>query len=249
MTIKIEREAVLTAIGASHPALPPSSYRSTSTMPAHHGVAYSPVKPHELIESSMAPSWYAETISHITRGNMCLMAEDDSIPELDDTDDECSTISSFSSVVRSRSPARATVTFASTLVTEVRTRPRTRPEDVSALFYSCEETQRFRQQYRQERRGTQEDDTTTSPSVASTAETVTLFDDDCMTNKQDETVSTGGHRISRVVVMHEDTLETFIDKDLAAIQPPFSLGGGDVTTADNVFFDNDRFWSGQITWY
>lgn len=181
---------------------------------------------------------------------MCLLTEDDSIPGLDDTDDECSTISSFSSVVRSRSPVRATVTFASVLVTEVRTRPRTRPEDVSALFYSCEETQRFRQQYRHERRGAQEDDTASpSVSVASSAETVTLFDDNCMTSKQDESVPTGGHRISRVVVMHEDTLETFIDKDMAAIQSSFSIGGGDVTTADNAFFDNDRFWSGQITWY
>jgi len=144
MTIKIEREAVLTAIGASHTPLPPSSYRSTATMPAcQHDAAYLPVTPHELIESTMAPSWYAETISHLTRGNKCYLAEDDSIPELDDTDDDCSTISSFSSVVRSRSPARATVTFASVLVTEVRTRPRTRPEDVSALFYSCEETQRY----------------------------------------------------------------------------------------------------------
>jgi len=249
MTIKIEREAVLTAIGASHTPLPPSSYRSTATMPAcQHDAAYLPVTPHELIESTMAPSWYAETISHLTRGNKCYLAEDDSIPELDDTDDDCSTISSFSSVVRSRSPARATVTFASVLVTEVRTRPRTRPEDVSALFYSCEETQRFRQQYRLERRGAQEDSTATIP-VATSAEPVTLFDDNRMTSSKDDTMSTGGHRISRVVVMHEDTLETFIDKDMAEVQPPFSTGGGDVTTADKAFFDNDRFWSGQITWY
>lgn len=40
------------------------------------------------------------------------------------------------------------------------------------------------------------------------------------------------YRISRVVVLHDNKLETFVD-DAAAV-------------AD---FDNDSFWSGSITWY
>jgi hypothetical protein len=43
----------------------------------------------------------------------------------------------------------------------------------------------------------------------------------------------GGHRISRVVVLHNDKLETFFDAQK-------EVGN---------FFDNDSFWSGSITWY
>jgi len=132
-------------------------------------------------------------------------------------------------------------------VTEVRTRPRTRPEDVSALFYSCEETQRFRQEYRHERSDVNDDETT--PSEPAPAQSVPLFNDNCGIGTKDELLSCTGHRISRVVVMHEDTLETFVDKDMALHSAPISLGIGDVTAANDDFFDTDRFWSGQITWY
>lgn len=52
--------------------------------------------------------------------------------------------------------------------------------------------------------------------------------------------SSSRHRISRVVVMHNDKLETFVTpKALSSAKEPFS---GD-------FFDNDSFWSGSLTWY
>jgi len=247
MTIKIEREAVLTALGASHTPLPSSSYRSTAALPTYPNVAsYSPSKSLELIEPSLSSSWYSKAPHHIRSGPCCIV-EDDSIPELDDTDDDCTTVSSCSSDVRSRSFSRPTVTFASVLVTEVRTRPRTRPEDVSALFYSCEETQRFRQEYRHERNEVH--DVKKTPSEPAPAQTVSLSNNNCGIGNKDDNVSSGGHRISRVVVMHQDTLETFVDKDMAVLQAPISLGVGDVTAASDDFFDNDRFWSGQITWY
>jgi len=248
MTIKIEREAVLTALGASHMSLPSSSYRSTTmALPPHqHEASYSPSKSIKLIEQPLSSSWHAQAPHHL-RSDPCCMLEDDSIPELEDTDDDCTTVSSCSSDVRSRSFGRATVTFASVLVTEVRTRPRTRPEDVSALFYSCAETQRFRQEYRHERNEVHDDETT--PSEPTPAQTVALPKDKCGIGNKDESLSSSGHRISRVVVVHEDTLETFVDKDMAVHQAPISLGAGDVTTASDDFFDTDRFWSGQITWY
>ena len=43
------------------------------------------------------------------------------------------------------------------------------------------------------------------------------------------------YRISRVVVLHENKLETFVDENKQ--------------TNVNDFFDNDSFWSGSITWY
>lgn len=39
------------------------------------------------------------------------------------------------------------------------------------------------------------------------------------------------HNISRVVVLHNDKLETFSEKD------------------QEVFFDTPEFWSGSITWW
>jgi hypothetical protein len=54
----------------------------------------------------------------------------------------------------------------------------------------------------------------------------------------------GRRRISRVVVEHNDNLETFYDfSDLAN-----PIHKGDAAVND-VFFDNDSFWSGSITWY
>ena len=47
--------------------------------------------------------------------------------------------------------------------------------------------------------------------------------------------SSNVYRISRVVVLHNDKLETFVDHQKEA-----NVDG---------FFDNDSFWSGSITWY
>lgn len=236
----IEREAVLTAIGASHTTpLPPSSYRSPIPDPQQHGIEHIPLKTHtpinqlkETIQQTSFDNWFRSSAS-------CYL-DDESLPGLEDSDDDCTTISSCSSGVRSRSLPRAHVSFAPVLVTEVRTRPRTKPQDVSVLFYSCEETQRFRQEYRLERM-----EATDKPEETST-DNVTLID--TMTSNIDETTSSIGHRISRVVVMHEDKLETFVDKELDCGMP-HTLTNGEVTHASEAFFDNDRFWSGQITWY
>jgi hypothetical protein len=49
----------------------------------------------------------------------------------------------------------------------------------------------------------------------------------------------GRHCISRVVVLHNNKLETFVKSDEKAPEEP-SCGE---------FFDNPAFWSGAITWY
>ena len=45
------------------------------------------------------------------------------------------------------------------------------------------------------------------------------------------------YRISRVVVRHDNKLETFVDQTK---EEESDVDG---------FFDNDSFWSGSITWY
>lgn len=55
------------------------------------------------------------------------------------------------------------------------------------------------------------------------------------------------HRISRVVVLHNDKLETFFNPDDGKDNEDVSLSPKAPATDD--FFDNDSFWSGSITWY
>ena len=51
-------------------------------------------------------------------------------------------------------------------------------------------------------------------------------------------------RISKVVVTHNENLETFYDFHESLALPEKSGA-----SFDDVFFDNDSFWSGSITWY
>lgn len=84
---------------------------------------------------------------------------------------------------------------------------------------------RFRQDYRLERKLLAELDVDPSSHQE---ELSGLF----ATN--DPTV--GRHDISRVVVLHNDKIETFGNPEQSISNP-------------DDFFDNDSFWSGSITWY
>jgi hypothetical protein len=49
-----------------------------------------------------------------------------------------------------------------------------------------------------------------------------------------------------VVVEHNDSQETFYDlHDFSS----YALQKGGTSSMNDVFFDNDSFWSGSITWY
>lgn len=97
-------------------------------------------------------------------------------------------------------------------------------ESLNDHFYSYEETQRFRQEYRLERKLLAElnvDDTNEGDELQELLPTNDLTK----------------HRISHVVVLHNDKIETFCDPKK---QSP---------KREDDFFDNDSFWSGSITWY
>lgn len=49
--------------------------------------------------------------------------------------------------------------------------------------------------------------------------------------------------ISRVVVLHNNILETYNDELFC------SSSGGRLKEEEETFFDNDSFWTGSITWY
>ncbi|KAI2510634.1 hypothetical protein MHU86_3745 [Fragilaria crotonensis] len=100
------------------------------------------------------------------------------------------------------------------------------PKDgLGRYFYSCEDTQRFRQDYRLERKLLAELDVDPSSHQE---ELSGLF----ATNDP----AVGRHDISRVVVLHNDKIETFGNPEQSISNP-------------DDFFDNDSFWSGSITWY
>jgi len=161
-------------------------------------------------------------------------------------EDDSSSVSSFSS--NSEERQGKSVRFSDPLVSHVFTRPRTRPEDVRALFYSYEETQRFRQEYRFEKKMLARMDA--DPALVSATEP--LKDNDIGVQPKKEN-SKGRHQISRVVVLHNDTMETFYQSEtqLSTLKDysSYCLKGLSQSSKSDDFFDNDSFWSGSITWY
>jgi len=95
---------------------------------------------------------------------------------------------------------------------------------------------RFRQEYRLERKLVTE---------------LAIDPDDLPEDSLDHILATSptktSHRISRVVVLHNDKLETFVDPETAAADP--YNADSPVAVSSNDFFDNESFWSGSITWY
>lgn len=131
---------------------------------------------------------------------------------------------------------------------------------------------RFRQEYRLERKLLNDlsidpqssDDLLSSLTALSSASPLSLLS---------VPWSAPRHRISRVVVLHNDKLETFFDDDddrrdsgedpcesdhrSEASEGAFSVSGIHSCSSSAPFspplsanfFDNDSFWSGSITWY
>ena len=132
MTIKIERDAVLQILNGEPPS---NGQASTTKLPRApciddaEIVVYSPKDEAPVLIPTLA--------------SCCFGHEEPlrlSTPDLVDSDvesyfdDDCSFDEPLSSLRR--------VSFAQPLITEVRTRPRTLPQDLRSLFYTYEETHR-----------------------------------------------------------------------------------------------------------
>lgn len=141
MTIKVDKEAILQLVRPAARILMGSdksnyiskrsqevflSKSSSSAVPIEFGDDGA-LLPHSAIDSTIS---YPEILP----------------PDLTDTDDDCESMSSGSTDSchsDTSSKASKRVSFAWPIVTEVRSRPLTLPEDVATLFYSAEETQRY----------------------------------------------------------------------------------------------------------
>lgn len=155
--------------------------------------------------------------------------------------DDCTVTTASSSIV-SFEPEDKRVSFAECLVTEERTRERTPREEISSLFYSCEETRRFRQEYRLERKLLAELESNLETQPCGTEDIGSILPQSSITSR---------HRISRVVVVHNDKLETFFNHQQkpSSPSPPVKLNVHKEIDISNDFFDIDSFWSGSVTWY
>jgi hypothetical protein len=171
-------------------------------------------------------------------------SSDDGCPDLlslDSDEEDCLSLSSCSSASSySREGRERRVSFATPLVTEINYRARTPEADKPLLYYSEKETTRFRQLYRQERRLVELSEEGNDVQIVNPEGHIEGAE-----GEPSCTVDLcGRRRISRVVVEHNDNFETFYDfNDLTN---PLLKGGA---SPNDVFFDNDSFWSGSITWY
>jgi len=254
MTIRIEREALLTVINTSQ-----SSSINTTKLPtnSHSWNSCNPFIREEdefvIVDSFPTKQFYSDLVPESTR--------DDDLASL------C-TLSTSSVSSCDSSAVERRVTFATQLVTDVWARERTLPQDVSHLYYSAVETQTFRQEYRLEKK---------LLSELSIDPEAFPANDESLSNLIAATASTKGssnwrHRISRVCVVYKDRLETFSNPSDAKLNDSFkdttqpstssfssqlaqrqaqrknksTSGNGDVPLD---FFDNDSFWSGSLTWY
>ncbi|KAL9183831.1 hypothetical protein ACHAXT_004687 [Thalassiosira profunda] len=233
MTITIEREALVRVLDAD-----------SSELPCHHYPPLKPPSPGGLRRAAAEPPSRPPSVP-VSR-----TADDDFCPDLQSlSDEDCISLSSYGSDASSRgSIIGRRVSFAEPLVTEVKTRPRTKTRDKQVLFYSQSETDRFRQLYREEREplapvnsGSPKPLLGRAGSAFTPVQSSNVQPDSESTDKEPPSAETSRRLISRVVVEHQDSFETFYD--LNAALP----GGG---ASEEFFdFDNDTFWSGSIRWY
>jgi len=211
MTIKVEREALLRLLNT-----PPSNPQLQAPI-----------------------SHYDEFCMVGMPGALCMDGRPtDKLVDSSFDDDSIITDSTDSLISDSEDDEERRVAFSPTLVTEEWTREYTPREEIANLFYSTEETQRFRQEYRLERRLLTELLIDPEASPADPEELSNLLTKDQSNNTR--------HCISRVVVLHNDKLETFFNNQESLPLLPSSKS--EQYPSDD-FFDNDSFWSGSITWY
>eukprot|EP00539_Tryblionella_compressa_P015223 CAMPEP_0178833428 /NCGR_PEP_ID=MMETSP0746-20121128/10546_1 /TAXON_ID=913974 /ORGANISM="Nitzschia punctata, Strain CCMP561" /LENGTH=235 /DNA_ID=CAMNT_0020495851 /DNA_START=1113 /DNA_END=1817 /DNA_ORIENTATION=- len=235
MTIRVEREALLRVISRAPSA--PSSPSSSSSSPC--GPLIQPEDDEFVIVELPQKPFKGDGFFY-----------DDLIPASTDDDDQASLCSlstdsdsSYSSGDTTTTIDRPRVSFAPDLVTDVWTRDKTLPEDVSMLYYSSQETQTFRQEYRLERKVLNELSIDPETFPVDEEELSNLVAASSATSPSSS--GSSRHRISRVVVLHNDKLETFFnpvedEQEQAAEEQSVMFNGGATGAGD--FFDNDSFW-------
>lgn len=129
MTIKIEQEAIIRVLDTER-----------SPLSCHPYQLQKPPSAEGLLQAAAGPSLLDPCVA--TKRSP---ADDDYCPDLQslDSDEDCISLSSFGSAPSySGRIIERRVSFAEPLVTEVKTRPRTKDCDKKQLFYTQSETDR-----------------------------------------------------------------------------------------------------------
>lgn len=184
-----------------------------------------------ILSSSVGPAlvgrrFFVENLP--VHSQLCKEAEDE-VPSL------CASSVSSSFDESSDVATPRCVRFLDPLVSEVRYRPRTLPEDCEALFYTSDETRQFRRDYQMEKN--QEHFGYLSAEQ----------------EQQDQTPKS--YDISRVVIMaNNSTIQyennPWNNKYCNKVSESKNVCAPSASSdSEEIFFDNDSFWTGSITWY
>lgn len=174
-------------------------------------------------------------------------SDDDDVASLCSNTTYSTTFTDSSRTIRQRR-----VSFATNLIADVWTRPRTLREDVAELFYSSQETQQFRDEYRWERE-----------RIVDTIVTASV-DEDVTTTRTTDGISSSTDfiknkfsPISRAVIFDKTGKQKIFFPDN---QEAKTLGSTIHTSGSTTYehtkaiteifdFDDDSFWNGELTWY
>lgn len=135
------------------------------------------------------------------------------------------------------------VSFCNTLVTNVKYRPVTKHSDKSLLYYTTAETDRFRQIYREER--AREYRCSISKHIQNGGLSLEKGEEEEGEEEPSSPIYQSRRRISRIIVNPKKSSKggSFYDDF------PSYILENDENDNDDICFDDERFWSGSITWY
>lgn len=249
MTIRVERESLIAVCGGGGKQA--ESRTSNNNRAIVDAVPNHDTKQQQQLFLSLPPMLKCnnnidgddDDDDESRRSSLCSTISTSSITSFDsEWHDDCSFTIIEHDNDSSERVATGGVSFAPRLVTDVRTRERTAPEDVPKLFYSGLETQEFRRQYHLEKRLLRElsIDPETFPVTGGDEELSNLVAEAASRRRRTH----NRHCISRVVISHNNTLESFFGSTTASDDD--SRDDDDGCDCD---FDSDSFWSGSLTWY
>lgn len=134
------------------------------------------------------------------------------------------------------------VSFCNTLVTNVKYRPVTKHSDKNLLYYTTAETDRFRQIYREER---SREYRCSIKHIRNGGLSLEEGEEEEREEEPSSQIYQSRRLISRIVVNPKKSSKggSFYDDF-----PSYILENNE-NDNDDICFDDERFWSGSITWY
>eukprot|EP00594_Rhizosolenia_setigera_P017881 CAMPEP_0178960338 /NCGR_PEP_ID=MMETSP0789-20121207/12907_1 /TAXON_ID=3005 /ORGANISM="Rhizosolenia setigera, Strain CCMP 1694" /LENGTH=254 /DNA_ID=CAMNT_0020643673 /DNA_START=113 /DNA_END=877 /DNA_ORIENTATION=+ len=148
--------------------------------------------------------------------------------------------------------SKKAVSFVWPIVTSVKTRPRTRTQDVSKLFYSSQETTQFRQDYYAFLENGGSDEVDSEEESLSLSNKNKSLDNDDSVDEQDHYVHKAKRvrrAVSKVVVSHNGSTREYFQPSPCLSPTDHSVFSSSAAAEEEFCFDSPEFWNGTLTWY